>query len=220
MPNTLIRQLYRFLCRLHFIDVTRLLYWEDTPVQWPALPVGYSVRVLGDEEIAKWCGREGTPETLLDTSGLPRRDRVCVAIVYGDRLVSYLWVGRGYIEAHNNCGQSAHLGTSVDLPEAAGFVYNAWTHPEHRGLRLIGVMLGHVSEHRLLGTTALLTTMDWTNESSRRAFTRIGMRSMGLVWRLGWGRFQLTFLPRISHIIDLHLAAPPPGYSATTTSPL
>jgi len=220
MPNALIRQIYRILCRLNFIDVSRLLYWEDTPVQWPAPPAGYSVRVLGDEEIAQWRGREGAPVTLLDTSGLPRRDRVCVATLYDARLVSYLWVGRGYIEAHNNCGQSAHLGTSVDLPDAAGFVYNAWTHPEHRGLRLIGVMLGHVSEHRLLGTTALLTTVDWTNESSRRAFARIGMRSMGLVWRLGWGRCQLTLLPRISHIIDLQLATAPRGCSATTTSPL
>lgn len=211
MPNILLRSLYRILCRLNFIDVSRLLYGEGNPGQWPAPPDGYSIHVLDDEEIAEWHGRAGTPESLLDTSGLPRSDRLCVAIRHGDQLVSYLWLGRGRVEAHNNFGQSAHLGTAVDLPNATSFVYNARTHPEHRGLRLIGVMLGHISEHLLLGTTALLTTVDWTNESSRRAFGHIGMQSMGLVWRLGWGRFQLTFLPRIPHITDLHLAATTPG---------
>jgi len=195
-----------------------LLYREDTPVRWPALPVGYTVGVLGDEEIAQWCRREGTPETLSDTSGLPRCDRVCVAIFFGGRIASYLWLGRRHIEARNNCGQAAHLGTSVDLPDATGFVYNAWTHPDHRGLGLIGVMLGHISEHRLLGTKAIMTSMDWTNESSRRAFARVGMRSMGFIWRLGWGRFQLTFIPRISHVVDLRLGTTEPGFSAITIS--
>jgi len=219
MPNILSSLIYRLFCRLHCIDVTRLLYREGNSGKWPAPPAGYSIHVLDDEEIAQWQGHAGTPDSLLDTSELLRCDRLCVAIRYGDQLVSYLWLGRGCIEAHNNYGHSVHLGTSVVLPNGTSFVYNAWTHPEHRGLRLIGVMLGHISEHRLLGTTTMLTTVDWTNQSSRRAFGHIGMRSVGLVWRLGWSRFQLTILPSFACITDLHLATTTPGLVIAPTGP-
>ncbi len=211
MPSPFTGLLYRLIRRLHLSDVTRLMHWDGTPVQWPAPPAGYCVRVLEDDEIVKRCGRDGAPETLSDGSELPRRDRVCVATFFDDRLVSYLWLGRGHIEAENNFSRSPHLGTSLDLPHATGFVYNAWTHPDHRGRRLIGGMLGYVTEHRLLGTTTLLTTMDWTNESSRRAFAHIGMRSMGLIWRLGHGRWQLTFVPRTPRVTGLRLATTAPG---------
>ncbi|WP_153558626.1 hypothetical protein [Roseimaritima sediminicola] len=44
--------------------------------------------------------------------------------------------------------------------------------------------------------THAFTSMDWTNEPSRRAFTHLGFRPLGLIYRLGWSCVQATLYPR------------------------
>src|SRR5690606_26618570 len=107
--------------------------------------------------------------------------------------------------------RSEHLGTSLALPPECLFVYHAWTDPTHRGRGLVAAMLRTALSNRMLGGSELLTTVDWTNEASRRAFTKFGMRDCGLIWRCGRGRWQCSLLPRFERELGLRLAESAPG---------
>lgn len=90
------------------------------------------------------------------------------------------------------------------------FVYNAWTDPDHRGKRLIAAVLSHVVKHRVGGARAWLTSIDWTNHRSIRAFEVLGMRTIGTVVRMGRGKVQLSLLPNLAHRA-LDVAGDAPG---------
>jgi hypothetical protein len=201
---------YGLIRRLSIVDVTRLLQLDEDQLHDQQVVKGYRVRIVEASELSKLlaanrvCQQIGTPGSLTDGN------RKLVAAFAQDRVVSFIWLARNSVDSGDNFSRAKHLGTSIDMPEGTAFVYNAWTDPEHRGKRLIAALLSHAIKHRVAGTRALLTSIDWTNHRSICAFEFVGMKTIGTVVRMGRGQLQLSLLPNLGHH-GLDVAGDAPG---------
>ncbi len=162
------------------------------------------------EELARLLDSNRAPSQIGSPQSMADGRRVVVAAFAGENVVSFVWLAKQSVAATDNYSRARHLGTSIDLPPDTAFVFNAWTDPKHRGKRLIGALLTHAVENRILDTSSLVTSIDWTNEKSIRAFQFIGMRRLGTVIRIGRGRLQLSFVPRVRRL-GLRIAQEAPG---------
>lgn len=207
----MLRAVYRASRRLSVIDVTRLMHWQGESLDIASVDSAYQCRSIQQAELRQRIADRSAPALIGDPDAITGGNRACVAAVHNDRIASFLWIASERVDGEENFSRSQHLGTSMDLPHAGGFVFNAWTDPEHRGHGLIAGLLGYVIRHRLLGTQSLWTTMDWTNAASRRAFEKVGMQSMGLIWRIGFGPCQISKLPNVPATLGLRIADDAPG---------
>ncbi len=212
LPLFILRLVYSIIRRLEIADATRLLYLAAGDSRTTSLPPRYELRTPQPDELLELIQSGKAPPSIGSSRNLTEQRRIVVIVTPEQEVISYLWLATQTVDAADNFSRSPHLGTSVVLPPRAAFLFNAWTHPDHRGKRLIGCMISHVIENRLAGTDTLMTTMDWTNDRSYRAFTHIGMRPIGTVIRLGRGPLQLSFLPRTATQFGFELAGQAPGY--------
>ncbi len=203
--------LYRAVRRLSILDVTRLMHLP--PNAGESLPVadGYEIRALPAGELRELIASQRVDTRVGDPGRLYDGRHALVVALRNDRVVSYVWFAHECVEASDNFSRASHLGTSIDLPDGSAFVYNAWTDPEHRGRRLIAAILSFAVRHRVAGACALLTSIDWTNGRSIRAFEHIGMISLGTVVRFGWGPLQVSLIPRRAQSLGVRVGAGAPG---------
>jgi hypothetical protein len=121
----------------------------------------------------------------------------CFAAMHGERLASYAWFALDSIEAEHNRGAQPKSGVAVSFPTSVAFLYKGFTHPDYRGRKLHGEVIGRaLVELAPLGIDAMLSTTDWTNSAARRALAGIGFEELGLCWRWGWGDWMHTRPPR------------------------
>ncbi len=212
LPLFILRFCYAVARRLQIADATRLLYLEPKNFRTQALPAGYLIRSPRAGELFELIQAGKAPTEIGSPRGMSGQRRVVVITTPDQQVVSFLWIAIESVNANENFSRARHLGTSVDLPPQAGFLFNAWTHPEHRGKRFISCMISYIIENRLAETDTLVTTMDWTNERSSQAFGHAGMKPIGTVVRLGRGPVQLSLLPRAASQLGLKLACQAPGY--------
>ncbi|EMI18349.1 signal peptide protein [Rhodopirellula maiorica SM1] len=212
LPLFILRVTYMLARRLQIAEATRLLYMKAADFRAPELADGYSMHSPSAEELSEWIQTGKAAEKTGSPQSISNQRRLVVATTRDNQVVSHLWIATESVDASDNFSRARHLGTSVDLPPRAGFLFNAWTHPDHRGKRLIGCMISHILENRLSETEVLVTTMDWTNERSCRAFAHVGMQPIGTVIRIGRGPLQLSLLPQTANQLGLKLARQAPGY--------
>lgn len=212
LPLFILRVAYTLARRFKIADATRLLHLEAADFLAPTLPDGYTLRSPGAGELFELIQAGKAPAEIGSPRNVSSQRRVVVITTPENDVVSYLWIAIESVDANENFSRARHLGTSVHLPPRAGFLFNAWTHPDHRGKRFIGCMMSYIIENQLVDTDTLVTTMDWTNEKSSRAFAHVGMKPIGTVIRLGRGPLQLSLLPRAASQFGLKLACQAPGY--------
>lgn len=207
----LLHLLYAFIRRFGVMDVTRLMHVSTTQCDDTLCPEGYEIRGAQMGELAELIRVGSAPQHLGDARNVDDARRAVILTFCGGRVVSFLWLATEAIPGTDNFSRAAHLGTSIEMPDGTGFVYNAWTDPEHRGKRLIAAMLNWATCNRVMGTKSLLTMIDWTNSRSIRAFEHLGMRSLGSIYRMGRGPLQVSLLPASAGKIGLRLGADAPG---------
>ncbi|GAA5505708.1 hypothetical protein [Novipirellula caenicola] len=212
LPLFILRVTYTLARRLQIADATRLMYLKSADFRSPVLADGYSIRSPDEGELFELIQAGKAPAPIGSPRNISGQRRVVITTNRDNQVVSYLWIAIESVDANENFSRARHLGTSIDLPPRAGFLFNAWTHPDHRGQRLIGCMISHVFENRLSETDVLATTMDWTNERSCRAFSHVGMKPIGTIIRMGRGPLQLSLLPQTASQFGLQLANQVPGY--------
>lgn len=101
---------------------------------------------------------------------------MCFAAVHGDRLANYGWYAFGTVEPEHAAG------VCLGLPTNVAYVYKVFTHPDFRGRRLNGAILGEAAT--VLGTQGvdmILAMIYWSNGASFRSFERLGFRKRGLL---------------------------------------
>jgi hypothetical protein len=202
---------YSLSRRLGVIDVTWLMHLPAPVGDDSQPPSGYTICIVTAAQLAE-LRRDGRVDPQVgDVRDLEKHGRVLVGAFSGPRLVAFAWFASRFVPGCDNYSRAMHLGTSIDLPEGVAFVYNAWTDPEHRGRRLMGSILNWAMAHSVGGGKSLATMIDWTNQPSRRAFEKLGMRRVGLVVRLGRGPFQISLLPRGARRVGLRVASDAPG---------
>ena len=100
------------------------------------------------------------------------RGDVCIAALEGERVLGYAWL---------STGRSPHTsGLWIEPHAAAGYAYDVFVRPECRGQRIAPWL--YVALDRFLiqrGRRALLSSIDWDNESSIKAALRAGAREAG-----------------------------------------
>tara|TARA_R110002049_G_scaffold27321_2_gene93995 strand:- start:58833 stop:59480 length:648 start_codon:yes stop_codon:yes gene_type:complete len=207
--------LYAAIRRFGILDVTKLLHLPTTDCDITVCPTGYEIRGAHPSELAELIRSGNAPAELGQPERVDPASRTAILTFYQGRVVSFLWLAKETVQGAENFSRAAHLGTSIEMPDGTGFVYNAWTDPEHRGKRLIAAMLTWATCNRVMGTTSFLTMIDWTNLRSIRAFEHLGMQTLGSIYRFGRGRLQMSMIPSSAHRMGLRLATDAPGIKWT-----
>lgn len=206
-----VRFVYRVTRALKGVDVTKLLHLPAGNEIEAFDRVDYEIRSVGGQEFQSLLRAERIASQAGEAEQIYDRRRALVAAFHGDRVISFAWLVRESIEGIDNFSRAVHLGTSINMPDGTAFVYNAWTDPEYRGRRLMSAILAWATRHRVCGACSLLTTVDWTNEKSIQAFRHLGMREVGLICRLGWGKAQISIAPVAARRQGFRVADDAPG---------
>lgn len=140
----------------------------------------FAFRFLRADEIRRYAG---DPELKLTADLAARieagRD-LCFAALDGNRLAAYGWYALDSIEGEHN------FGVAMSFPADAAYMYNGFTHPEYRGLRLHGRVMGlALKALASRGVTSLVSTVDWTNHASLRSCERLGYSRLGRMVTIG-----------------------------------
>jgi hypothetical protein len=102
----------------------------------------------------------------------------CFAALDGDRLAAYGWYAREGIEPEH-C-----YGFGLKMPAHVAYMYKGFTHPDYRGQRLHGAVMGlALREFATHGVNALISTVEWTNDASMKSCARLGYRRLGVLAR-------------------------------------
>lgn len=204
--------LYRGIRRLGIVDVTQLMHLPSGELQDQRRTDGYEIRGIQADELSELIQSKRVSEQVGNAQALEDGRHAVLAAFHGDRAVSFVWFANRTVAAADNYSRASHLGTSIDMPDGTVFVYNAWTDPDHRGKRLIGSIMAYAIRHRVVGACSLLTSIDWTNQKSIRAFEFIGMHSLGSVVRFGRGPLQVSLTPSEAERLGVRVGADAPGY--------
>lgn len=102
----------------------------------------------------------------------------CFAALDGERLAAYGWYARNWIEPEH-CD-----GFGLRMPPGVAYMYKGFTHPDYRGQRLHGAVMGlALREFEAEGVRALISTVEWTNDASLKSCARLGYRRIGVLAR-------------------------------------
>jgi RimJ/RimL family protein N-acetyltransferase len=102
----------------------------------------------------------------------------CFAALDGERLAAYGWYARDWIEPEH-CD-----GFGLRMPADVVYMYKGFTHPDYRGQRLHGAVMGlALRDFAADGVRALISTVEWTNDASLKSCARLGYRQLGLLAR-------------------------------------
>ena len=152
---------------------------------------GLTFRFLSAAEVR---GFSADPQNWLDPAlgdGIEAGTNLCFAALSGDRLAAFGWYALGRIEAEHSGG------TPLAYPPNAAYMYHGFTHPDFRGRRLHGLIMGlGLRALETYGVTRLVSTVEWTNWASLRSCFRLGYISLGRTVVLRCGRFHLARYPR------------------------
>ena len=166
--------------RVVWLDVARLAPHE--------LVTGFDCRFLDPEEIRVFS-RDPTndlSEVMVDRAAASTD--LCFASLFKEdgRLAAYGWYALECIEAEHN------VGVAMSFPPDVAHMYKGFTHPDFRGKRLHGVLMG-MALHELgsRGVTKLVSVVSWTNWPSLRSCDRLGYVVLGTTVSLGGGRLIL-----------------------------
>lgn len=159
------------------LQVTQVVWLDvgEVVVAAAAMPA-FTFRTITAAEVAEYAR---DPENDLEPEIVARAAdtrNTCFAALDGDRLAAYGWYARDWIEPEH-C-----YGFGLRMPPHVAYMYKGFTHPDYRGLRLHGIAMGlALRELSTQGVTALISTVEWTNEASLRSCDRLGYRRLGAV---------------------------------------
>ncbi|MBX3436165.1 MAG: GNAT family N-acetyltransferase [Planctomycetaceae bacterium] len=116
---------------------------------------------------------------------------LCFAALEGDRLAAYGWYALDCIEGAHN------FGVPMSFPADVAYMYNGFTHPSYRGLRLHGLVMGLALQGlEVKGVSRLVSTVDWTNQASLRSCVRLGYSRLGRLVTIGG---DLALIAKVPH---------------------
>lgn len=175
--------------RLWSRTVTELVWLDHADIDPELLDAkGGHARFLTREEVVAATDDPGTGMEPEIVERFDRGDR-CFGIFVDGRLAASGWFAFDSIEPEH-C-----FGFGIAMPASVSYMYKGFTHPDFRGQRLHGVVMAMALDAMAQsdGITALVSTVDWTNEASLRSCDRLGYQRLGQViaWRSN-GRQSLS----------------------------
>lgn len=156
---------------------------EEVVVTAASLPK-FSFRFLTSAEVAR-CAADPIYDLEPELAARAADGRnSCFGALDGERLAAYGWYAREWIEPEH-CD-----GFGLRMPPSVIYMYKGFTHPDYRGQRLHGAIMGlALREFAKDGVRALISTVEWTNDASLKSCARLGYRRIGVLARanvFGW----------------------------------
>ncbi|HTQ38047.1 MAG TPA: GNAT family N-acetyltransferase [Pirellulales bacterium] len=181
------------------VEVSQLLYLDAIKLP-PSIDTDpeFTFRFLEPAEVAHFVQDQSHNLVNDFIARSASRNDLCLAILHGDRLVSYSWYARNSIEGQH------HVGVPMSYPANTIYMYNAFTHPDYRGRRLYGMGIAlALKELSQQGVTKLITSVNSYNFASLRSCRRMGFEDLGRIWTLGRGARRLALTPLAARRIGI-----------------
>ena len=165
--------------RLFGLKVSHVVWLdvEEVVVTAASLPK-FAFRFLNADEVAAYARN---PANDLDDQFVARAAdgrNSCFAALDGDRIAAYGWYARDWIEGEH-CD-----GFGLKMPPEVVYMYKGFTHPDYRGQRLHGAVMGlALKAFTESDVRALISTVEWTNDASLKSCARLGYRRIGVLAR-------------------------------------
>src|SRR6185503_21359140 len=106
--------------------------------------------------------------------GVRNGREVCFAAFEGDRLAAFGCYTLGYVPPD----QAA--GAAMSFPSDVAYMSYGFTHPDFRGSRLHGLVMGFgLQQLATYGVTKLVSIVGWTNCASLKSCWRLGYTPLG-----------------------------------------
>jgi ribosomal protein S18 acetylase RimI-like enzyme len=179
-------------------------------------PRGYRVGFLGPEILARAPTQAAGEEmdAAFIASALARGDR-CYGALHGDTIASFAW----YATRATAIADDVWLSFDDDL----GYMYKAYTAPEHRGQRLHGACVTRaLAEYARDGYRGLVCYIESTNFASIRSNQRVGYRDFGRIVTVELGGRTFVHSTKGCERFGLRLLTRgkmPPSRLSTTETP-
>src|SRR4051812_17136639 len=140
----------------------------------------FSFRCLTADEITEFAA---DPSYFIDPSladGVRTGNEVCFAALSGNRLAAFGCYTLGYVRPE----QAA--GAAMSFPVDVAYMSYGFTHPDFRGSRLHGLIMGlALQELAKRGVTKLVSIVAWTNWASLKSCWRLGYKDLGNMVTIG-----------------------------------
>jgi hypothetical protein len=150
----------------------------------------FTFRFLTPEEIDSFAA---DPSYFIDPSladGVRSGNEVCFAALAGDRLAAFGCYTVGYVPPQ----QAA--GAAMSFPVDVAYMSYGFTHPDFRGARLHGLIMGlALQELAKRGITKLVSIVAWTNWASLKSCWRLGYENLGNMVTIGSKKHAIGFYP-------------------------
>ncbi len=156
-------------------------------------------RFLEAEEIQRYAADPALrlSPTLVDR--VAAEQDFCFAALEGEKLAAYGWYALDCIEGEHN------FGIPMSFPSDTAYMYNGFTHPDYRGLRLHGRAMGlALRSLERQGVVQLVSTVDWTNQASLRSCDRLGYQRLGRIVTLGRTHLVVLRSPQQAEVLGIH----------------
>jgi hypothetical protein len=162
----------------------------------------FTFRFLATDEIIRFAQNPANQLQADFVARALRRGDQCMAAVDGDHLAAYSWYARHWVDGAD------HLGLSMSLPAEMAYMYNAFTHPAYRGLKLFktGVTLAFEAL-QFSGVQKLIATVNNANFTSLRSCRGMGFSSLGQIWTFGRGKHRFTHTPTAARQMGISFQA-------------
>jgi hypothetical protein len=150
----------------------------------------FTFRFLTADDVAKFAEDESY---FIDPSlpeGVRSGREVCFAALAGDRLAAFGCYTLGYVPRQ----QAA--GAAMSFPADVAYMSYGLTHPDFRGARLHGLIMGlALQELAKRGITKLVSIVSWTNLASLKSCWRLGYINVGNMVTIGSKNRAIGFYP-------------------------
>src|SRR6476659_2241573 len=151
----------------------------------------FTFRFLTADEIESYAKE---PSYFIDPSlvdGVRVGREVCFAALEGDRLAAFGCYTLGYVPPEQ-CA-----GAALSFPADIAYMSYGLTHPDYRGARLHGYIMGlALQELAKRGITKLVSIVAWTNWSSLKSCWRLGYINLGNMITIGGKKRAIGLYPK------------------------
>ncbi len=115
---------------------------------------------------------------------------MCFAALAGKRLAAFGCYTLRYVEPDQSAGDA------ISLPRGVAYMSYGFTHPDFRGFRLHGLIMGlALQELAERGVTRLVSLVAWTNWASLKSCERLGYVNLGNMITFGSQKRAIGIYP-------------------------
>jgi GNAT superfamily N-acetyltransferase len=151
----------------------------------------FTFRFLTADEIESFAKE---PSYFIDPSlagGVRDGREVCFAALEGDRLAAFGCYTLGFVPPEQ-CA-----GAALSFPADVAYMSYGFTHPDFRGARLHGYIMGlALQELAKRGVTKLVSIVAWTNWASLKSCWRLGYINLGNMITIGGKKRAIGLYPK------------------------